>query len=357
MMRVLIAGGGTGGHVFPALSVAGEITRRSGENEVLFVGTRKGMESEIITKNGYNFEHIRSGGLVGKGPLSKISGAMKSLAGLWDSFRIIRGFRPDVVAGFGGYVSGPVLVAARILSVRTAICEQNSIPGLTNRFLSGIADRIFVSFDDSVNYFNREKTVITGNPVRNEFLSVPGIKQQPGDKITIFITGGSQGAAKLNKIIPESLKLVEKHRFRVIHQTGKKDFRGVSDTYRSSGIEADVHPFIDDMAGAYRKADLVISRAGAGAIAELCVLGKPSVLIPYPYAANNHQYHNARFMEKAGAAVIADEKDLDHMIFYELLDKILERKTLEKMSDNALKLGRPDAARKIVDEITTLAKG
>lgn len=356
MMRVIIAGGGTGGHIFPALSIAEEITDRSADNKVLFIGTLKGMERDLIQSNGFNIEYIRSGGLVGKGLFSKLNGLFSASAGLYDSFSVLRMFRPDVVIGVGGYVSGPVVLAARIMSVPTAICEQNSIPGFTNRILSRIADRIFVTFDESMNSFDENKTLITGNPLRKKILRDYRTESAPGERFRILITGGSQGASKINRIIPEALNLGNKEKVTVTHQSGKRDFDCVKDAYKKNGIEAEVYQFIDDMSEAYSRADLVISRAGAGTVSELSILGKPSILVPYPHAANNHQYYNARYMEKGGAAVVVEEKDLNHMIFYKIIDKILNREKLDEMSANALKLARPGAAGIIVDEITKLAE-
>lgn len=357
-MKVIIAGGGTGGHIFPALSIADEILSRSRENKVLFIGTSKGLEKELIQSKGFDIEYIRSSGIAGKGIFSKLLAIMKSTAGLADSFRILKGFKPDVVIGVGGYVSGPVLLSAKLLSLPTAICEQNSVPGLTNRILCRITDRIFATFEESLEYFKSSKTVVTGNPVRKEILSTEITDHRSSDRITVFITGGSQGASKINRVMPEVFDhLGKKNRVRIIHQSGKNDLKTVGDAYSRLGLDAEVHSFIDDMASAYHRADLVISRAGAGAVSELSALGKPSVLIPYPYAANNHQYFNAKFMEKGGAAVVVEEKDLDHMIFCKIIDKILDRTKLDEMSACALKLARPEATQNIVNEIYSLAKG
>ncbi len=356
-MKVIIAGGGTGGHIFPALSIADEILSRSRDNEVLFIGTSNGLEKKLIQSKGFSIEYIRSSAIAGKRTVSKIHSVIKSTAGIADSIRILRSFKPDVVVGVGGYVSGPILLSARLLSLPTAICEQNSVPGLTNRILGRIADRIFATFEESLKYFKNNKTVVTGNPVRREILRSAKSKSVKQDRITVFITGGSQGASKINRIMPEVFGQIGKDRIRIIHQSGRNDLQAVRNEYARLGINAEVYSFIDDMAAAFDRADLVISRAGAGAVSELSVLGKPSVLIPYPFAANNHQYYNARFMEKGGAAVLVEEKDLDHMIFCEIIDKILDRKKLDEMSACAFKLARPEATQEIVNEIYRLAEG
>lgn len=354
-MNVIIAGGGTGGHIFPALSIADEITKRSGDNRVLFIGTSRGLEKELIQNRGFDIRYIRSTGIVGKGLLAKFKAVVNAVFGVKDALGIIRSFRPDVVIGVGGYVSGPVVLAAKLLSTPTAICEQNSIPGLTNRILSRLADRIFATFEESLEYFNSEKTVVTGNPLRKDIFGKKYPDHGKDDTITIFITGGSQGASKLNRVIPESLSKLDNKNIRIIHQTGKNDLLQVKEFYENNRLKAEVLPFIEDITDAYRRADLVISRAGAGTISELAALGKPSILIPYPYAAHNHQYLNARHMEKGGASVVIEEKELDNIIFSEIIDKILDRDKLDDMSRCTLKLAKPNATQYIVDEIVKMA--
>lgn len=354
-MNVIIAGGGTGGHIFPALSIADEIKNRSGDNRVLFIGTSRGLEKDLIQNRGFDIRYIRSTGIVGKGLFAKLKAVVNAIFGLKDALIIIRSFRPDVVIGVGGYVSGPVVLAAKLMSIPTAICEQNSIPGLTNRILSRLADRIFATFEESFEYFNSDKTVVTGNPLRKEIFREQYQRDDKDDTITILITGGSQGASKLNRVIPEALTKLDNKKIRIIHQTGKNDLSRVRELYENNGLEAEVFPFINDITGAYNRADLVISRAGAGTISELAVLGKPSILIPYPYAAHNHQYLNASHMEKGGASVIIEEKELDNIIFSEIIDKILNKERLDDMSKCALKLAKPNAAQHIVDVIVKMA--
>jgi UDP-N-acetylglucosamine--N-acetylmuramyl-(pentapeptide) pyrophosphoryl-undecaprenol N-acetylglucosamine transferase len=353
-MKVIIAGGGTGGHIFPAISIAEEISKRDRLNEILFVGTKKGLENELLSKRGYKIEHISAQGIKGSGLKKGITALFAAFKGLLDSVRIIRGFGPDVVLGVGGYVSGPMVLAASLRGIPTAICEQNSYPGITNRILGKFVNKVFATFDESFMFFPRRKTVITGNPVRADILSSRRIKEEPGT-ITILVFGGSQGAHKLNRSVPEALAKLERSDISVIHQTGERDYGLVKDAYERNHIQAQALRFIDDMAGAYGEADFVIGRAGAGTIAEITALGKPSLLIPYPHATNNHQLENARVLERAGAAAVIEDNDADPENLFRALTNLLQIDKLNVMASKAHDLGRPDAASAIVDEISRLA--
>jgi UDP-N-acetylglucosamine--N-acetylmuramyl-(pentapeptide) pyrophosphoryl-undecaprenol N-acetylglucosamine transferase len=353
-MKVIIAGGGTGGHIFPAISVAEEILKRSGTNEVLFVGTKRGLENELLSKRGYRVEHISARGIKGKGVKESIAAVLSALKGVSDSMSIIKKFRPDVVLGVGGYVSGPMVLAASLRGVPTAICEQNGYPGLANRILGKFVKKVFATFEDSVRFFPRGKVVITGNPVRQDILRGRKIIKD-AETVTVLVFGGSQGAHKLNVSVPEAISRLGRPGIKVIHQTGDKDFEAVKNAYASHNIDARVLPFIDDMAGAYGEADFVIGRSGAGTVAELTALGKPSLLIPYPYATNNHQLANARVLERAGAAVIVEDRDALPENIAAALTNLLRRDKLNEMASHALELGKPDAAARIVNEISRLA--
>lgn len=353
-MKVIIAGGGTGGHIFPAISVAEEILKRSGANEVLFAGTKKGLENELLSKRGYRVEHISAQGIKGKGVKKSIAALLSACKGVSDSMALIKRFRPDVVLGVGGYVSGPVVLAASLRGVPTAICEQNAYPGVTNRILGRFVNKVFATFGESARFFSRGKVVITGNPVRDDILRVNSIKEDT-DTVTILVFGGSQGARKLNESVPEALAKLGRVDIRVIHQTGDKDYELVKNAYAVHRIDARVLRFIDDMAGAYGEADFVIGRSGAGTVAEITALGKPSLLIPYPFAANNHQLENARVLERSGAAVIVEDREAGPENLYAALTKLLHRDKLTKMASNARSLGKPDAAAVIVNEISRLA--
>lgn len=353
-MRIIIAGGGTGGHVFPAISIAEEISQRNNKDEILFVGTQKGMENELVQKNGYRIQHISSRGFVGRGVIKTFAAFFSAFKGLLDSVLIIRKFKPDVVLGVGGYVSGPFLLASFLVRKPTAICEQNTVPGVTNRILGKIVDKIFASFDSSLQYFPSKKVLITGNPIRKDILQTSEITRN-SDSISVLIFGGSQGAKSLNIAVPEAVSGFGNENISIVHQTGKNDFNYVRNSYNENDVKAEVLEFIDDMAAAYANADLVIGRAGAGTIAEITALGKPSILVPFPYAAHNHQHENARILEEEGAAVLIEDKDATPEKIANTLTKLLDRDKLNEMSSNAKRLGRPEASKEIVDELYRLA--
>lgn len=349
-MRFIIAGGGTGGHIFPALSIAGEIRKRSPANEILFVGTRNGFEGDRVQKEGYRIRFINSGGMVNMGLLRSLKGALSAFKGVSDSLGIIMDFKPNVVIGAGGYVSGPVVLAAFILSVPSVICEQNAVPGLTNRILARFAKRVFGTFPGSSKYFPNGKLIVSGNPVRPEFLIMDSdYKDRQG--IRILVLGGSQGAHKLNVSVPKAVGMLGRDGLSVVHQTGDRDVEEVKKEYECYGIRAEVLPFIDDIASAYRDADLVIGRSGAGTIAELTVLGKPSILIPYPFSANNHQLENAKELERAGAAVIIEDRFASPERICETLREMLDDDRLDAMMVQSKNLAKPNATESIVDEI------
>ncbi len=353
-MKIVIAGGGTGGHIFPAISIAEEILRRSDNNEVLFVGTDHGMEKDLIPERGFNLKIINSRGIIGKGFMYKIKSMISALNGMFSSFRILRQFQPDIVLGVGGYVSGPTVLSAYLSFIPTAICEQNTVPGMTNRILSKFARKIFVTFQESVNYFPEKKVFVTGNPLRSGLIeSALNVKDEKAG-FTVFIMGGSQGAANLNKVIPGALAGLDIQGLNVVHQTGKDQKPMVENSYKEVGIEAEVHTFIKDIAQYYKNSDLIISRAGAGAISEITAFGKASVLVPYPYAAHNHQLLNAKFMEKYGASTVIEEAMLTEKYLAKTVDEILQENRLTLMSEASVKLAKPDAAKDIVEQLYSL---
>ncbi len=353
-MRIIIAGGGTGGHVFPAISIAQEISGRDKGDEILFVGTKTGMENELVLKNGYQIDHISSRGIVGRGVLNTAVAFVHALKGVFDSISIIRKYRPDVVLGAGGYVSGPLLLAASFSRIPTAICEQNTIPGVTNRILGKFVDTIFASYDSSVQHFPSSKVLITGNPIRKEIIDASNSSSE-SDSIGVLIFGGSQGAYSLNRFLPTAFSKVNHKSISIVHQTGKKDYNFVKQLYSDNRVEAEVLEFIDDMAAAYRKADLVVGRAGAGTIAEITALGKPSILVPFPYAAHDHQLENAKVLQDQEAAVLIEDAEATPEKLAYALTNLLDRDKLNTMSANSRKLGRPSAAVEIVDELYKLA--
>ncbi|MCC6543374.1 MAG: undecaprenyldiphospho-muramoylpentapeptide beta-N-acetylglucosaminyltransferase, partial [Nitrospirae bacterium] len=316
-MRVIIAGGGTGGHLYPGIAVAEEIYRQEPESDVLFVGTKTGIESRILPKEGYRLETIPAGGVINKNMISKFTSLMKIAGGFIKSFFVLRRFKPDVVVGVGGYASAPMLSAASIMRYPTMIMEQNLYPGTTNRFLSRIVDRVVVAFDGSDKFFNRKVDVL-GNPVRR---GISDCKYNAGRTFTVFIFGGSQGSHAINKGIVESLEYLQEKagQIRFLHQTGEKDFAWVDESYKKAGIDAEVAPYVYNIVDMYGKSDIVICRAGATTIAEISASGRPSILIPYPHAAHDHQRSNAEYMQTMGSAEVILEKDLSGKI---LADKI-----------------------------------
>ncbi len=356
---MVIAGGGTGGHVFPAVSIAEEFLNREGGNDVLFVGTRRGMEREVVTRLGYAMRFIKVGKFLGMNPLHKASALAVAAAATWGAARIIRSFAPDVVVGTGGYVAGPVVAAAALLRVPTLVCEQNSVPGLTNRVLGRMARRIAVGFAEGARHFPAAKTVVTGNPVRRSIVRAAACASTAGrpedGRLTVLVVGGSQGARTLNRVMPRALAIVGRAGLRVIHQTGRAERDTVAEAYAAAGIEAEVHGFIEHIEEAYLRADLVVCRAGAGTIAEITVMGLPALLVPYPHAAHDHQRRNAEAMERAGAARVVDEKKLTAEAAAEVLREMMSEGVLERMKRASRELGRPEAAAAVVDAVYELA--
>ncbi len=365
-MKVLISGGGTGGHVFPSLAIADEIKKRDCSNEVLFIGTLKGLESRIVPSRGYRFEAVGGAPVSGGGVTKAVSGAFSTLSGVVKSFFILKKFRPDVAVGMGGYASFPAIAAARALGVPVAICEQNSVSGLANRVLGRIARRVFLSFSPprglSAAPFAPGKVRVVGNPVRPAMVAAararkPGCFPQSAVR-TIFVLGGSLGARALNRFIPDGIAEFKRQTgrdVRVIHQTGSHGAREVAAAYKSAGVGAQVFDFNPEIADLYAVSDLVISRAGAGAVAEIALFSRPSILVPYPFAADGHQSANAAMMGEAGAAAVIEEKNLSQKTVAETLERLLNWDTLRTMSRAAAKIAAANAAARIVDEMEIIA--
>lgn len=355
-MRLIMAGGGTGGHLFPGLAVAREFQRRDAMTEILFVGTELGIESRVLPREGFPLETIPIRGIKGRG----VRGFIEALCGIPNSFfrslRIISRFRPDCIIGLGGYASGPLLLAGKMKGIRCAIMEQNLRPGFTNRILGWVVDCVFTAFEQSASYFPRTRVVETGNPVR--WQSLPAVRK--GEEFTLFAFGGSAGAHRINLCVVEALERLKDlaPRLQVIHQTGEADFASVKAAYGSLPFEAEVLPFIERMDEAYARADLVLCRAGATTVAELTVFGKPAILVPYPYAAYDHQRWNAQALRERGAAEVILDQELDgEKLAGRVRALYLDRKRIEAMRQAARKLGRPEAAKRIVDECYALLLG
>lgn len=353
-IRIFVAGGGTGGHLFPGVAIGKEIIRRYPEAEILFITGRRKIETDILTQAGFHQSSICVEGLKGRGWKKGAITLLKLPYALIQSFGIIGRLSPCLVLGVGGYSSGPVCLAARIMGVPTAIHEQNSYPGLTNRLLCRIVDRVFISFKECKTYLSGGRVFLTGNPIREELLE-DSERPDTGEKgFTILVMGGSQGARAINRAFVSALEILKgKGRSpHVIHQTGVRDFFHVEEEYKQKGLKGEVIPFIGDMAQRYGLAHLVISRAGATTVSELAALGKPSILIPYPYAAYRHQETNAKLLLDIGGAEMIPEEELSGQMLAERLKQYMDhQETLKEMGERARSAGRRDAARAIVDQL------
>lgn len=350
-MRVIIAGGGTGGHLFPGIAIAEELSLRDRSNKVLFVGTAMGLEARVLPRRNIPLRTIAVGGIKGKS-LSRKVGALSGIPrAVVEALSIIRDFKPHLVIGLGGYVSGPMLAAASLVGTRRVIQEQNVIPGVTNRISARLAHRVFASFEESRRYFAPEKVVVTGNPIRREFTVLGETPERKEFRLLVF--GGSRGAHRINQAMIEALDLLEdlKPHLRVVHQTGTADTLEVAEAYKRRGFVASVEPFIENMVVPYRESRLVICRAGATTISELTACGRASILIPYPFAANNHQEINARCLVKKGAARMILDRNLSGGTLAGAIRCLFDEPAeIEAMERASVRLGKPDAAKRIVDE-------
>jgi UDP-N-acetylglucosamine--N-acetylmuramyl-(pentapeptide) pyrophosphoryl-undecaprenol N-acetylglucosamine transferase len=351
-MRLIVTGGGTGGHLFPALAVACGFRRQTAESEVLFIGTGRQVDDQVLAGFDFSREVINFSGVKGLGMSGFLHAASRLPQALIQSLLIIRKFRPDLVFGVGGYVTGPVLLAAKILRVPICIHEQNSVPGLANRLAGRLADKICISLPCNPP-FAEKKTVLTGNPVREEIIEAARNKKNISDApVTLMVLGGSQGARRVNELVLEAVQILQTkgNKVRIIHQTGVKDEELIRKGYEEIGIQAEVAAFFTDMADLYGQADLVISRAGATTLAELAVMGLPAVLIPFPYAADDHQTINAGYYVEGGGARMLQEKGLSGGRLAGEIDSLLQdRHGLKKMAAAMGSMGRPEATKRILD--------
>lgn len=354
-MRVILAGGGTGGHLFPGLAVAREFQRRDAMTEILFVGTERGIEARVLPREGFRLETITVKGLKGRGVRGMLDALYGIPAGLLQSLGIVKRFRPDCVLGLGGYASGPLLLAAKLRGIRCAIMEQNLQPGFTNKILARFVDKIFTSYRDTASYLPRTKVLETGNPVRWQRLP----DAPKGERFTLLIFGGSAGAHRINMAVLDALKQMTDlaSQLRIVHQTGAADFPAISKAYQALPFDAEALPFIEKMDDAYARADLVLCRAGATTVAELTAFGKAALLIPYPYAIYDHQRWNAQALADQGAAEMILEQELNGAALgLRLRAYLADPKKIESMGRAALSMGRPEAAGRIVDECYELAR-
>jgi UDP-N-acetylglucosamine--N-acetylmuramyl-(pentapeptide) pyrophosphoryl-undecaprenol N-acetylglucosamine transferase len=355
-MRLLIAGGGTGGHLFPGVALAEELRARDPDAAIRFVGTRRGIEARVLPELGWELSLIEVSGLKTVGALGALRGVLRLPRALWQARKVLKQFRPDAVIGVGGYASGPVVLMARLRRIPTAICEQNSIPGLTNKILGRVARAVFLSFDESRRFFKPKKTTLSGNPVRRDLLAKLTVAT-PGSAdgtVHVLVCGGSQGAVAVNELAAQALVALAKSiPLSIVHQTGEKDLVATQARYATAGVVADCRPFIKDMAAAYQRADVIISRAGATTVAELAIAGKPALFIPYPFAADNHQEINAREMANAGAALSFRQSELTADKLADALRPLVTDPVLRtRMGDAMKQLGRPHAAATVVDWAT-----
>jgi UDP-N-acetylglucosamine--N-acetylmuramyl-(pentapeptide) pyrophosphoryl-undecaprenol N-acetylglucosamine transferase len=360
-LRVVIAGGGTGGHLFPGIAVAEEIRARSAAHQVLFISRGNAFERAALERAGFALATISVEGLKGRGLWNQLRALGRLPWSLVQAIGRLREFRPDLVIGLGSYSAGPVVAAAWLLRVPVALCEQNVLPGITNRALARLADRIFTSFDRTEGGFDREKVLWTGNPLRRQIVERAGrtapADTAPSKPFTVLVIGGSQGAHRINTAMVEAVGLLGgRAGFFFIHQTGAADAAAVAEAYRRVGAAARVQAFFDDMAAQYELAHLVVCRAGATTVAEITALGKAAVFIPFPFAADDHQRLNARQMVAAGAAELIDEQELTAGRLAARIDFYASHPdALAALARQSARLGRPDAAARIVDECCRLA--
>lgn len=361
-MRCVIAGGGTGGHLFPGIAIAEAFVKREMGNEVLFIGTERGIEARVLAGGKFPLKTIQAKPIKGRTFLGKAKAIWSIPMAISEAFSILKDFRPQLVLGVGGYASGPALMAAFLLGMKRAIHEQNVVPGMTNRILKWFSQRIFISFEETQKYFPGGKTVVTGNPVRKEILSCLStgkeeMGKKKGDRFILLIFGGSAGAHRINGAIMESLDFLNeiKSSLKIIHQTGKEDMDWVSEGYQEKGFDALVQPFFNEMAALYDIADLVVCRSGASTVSELAVCGKAAILIPYPYAAHNHQFVNAKNLVELGAArMIRDEELSGRSLAKAILDLYNRPEERSRMGEVIQQFSRPQAAQKIVDHCYAL---
>jgi UDP-N-acetylglucosamine--N-acetylmuramyl-(pentapeptide) pyrophosphoryl-undecaprenol N-acetylglucosamine transferase len=357
--RIMVVGGGTGGHLFPGIAVVEELRRRNPQVEVLFVGTARGIEARVLPRLGEKLSTIDVRPWLGRAPFELVRNVVLLPKAVSEASQLLRQFKPELVLGLGGYTAGPVLLLAAAMRIPTALLEQNAHVGLTNRLLGSTVGRAYLTYPETLSQFGAAKGRVLGNPVRRAFVEAAQLALHDPAGVEararrVLVLGGSQGAKTLNEVVPVALALssVSSQGVSVLHQTGDSMLDEVRRRYRGLGVNAEVVSFIDDMPRAYASASLVIARAGATTLAELCAIGKPSILIPYPHAAEDHQAKNALAMERAGASVAIRESELTaEGLATQTRELWLGRSRRRDMADAARKLGRPEAAAAIVDDL------
>lgn len=353
--RLVVAGGGTGGHLFPGIAIAQAFINRHPENEVLFVNAGRPLEKKVLSDLGWSQRAISIEGIKGRGRWRQIQAALKVPGAMWTAWRILRAFQADVVLSVGGYSAGPVAAVATFCGIPAVLHEQNRLPGVTNRILGRMVDRVYLTFEESIEHFDPAKVKVCGNPVRDEILSLaadPEASKKSGE-FTVLVVGGSQGAQAINQAVVEALpELKELAGLRWVHQTGPEDEAPVQEAYSRLGIDATVQSFFNNMAEIYRQADLIICRAGATTVAEITIIGKAAVFVPFPFATDDHQTRNAQALVDAGASEMIRQEKLSGGKLARLIKGYKENPVLlTEMAAKARALGRPEAARDVVEDI------
>lgn len=367
-MRIIVSGGGTGGHIYPAITLINNIKKIVPNAEFLYVGTKKGLEADIIPREQIPFATLDISGFERHLTMKNFLVAGKAFKAVVKARRIVKDFKPDVAIGTGGYVCGPILMAASLMGIPALIQEQNAIPGVTNKILAKFVDKIAVGYKRAMNYFPQDKVIFTGNPIRDDILSSTkneGVMEFSLDttKKTILVSGGSRGAHSINKAMLDVHKhFANNYRVQIMHVTGKNEYSFVKDGLDKMGIDItrvnnlSVYPYLYDMPKALAAADIAVFRAGATSLAELTARGVPAVLIPYPFAAENHQEFNARELEKNGAANVIINKDLTGELLIKVLEEMLVSENhLQEMAEASRNMGKPSAALAIAEIVVELA--
>jgi UDP-N-acetylglucosamine--N-acetylmuramyl-(pentapeptide) pyrophosphoryl-undecaprenol N-acetylglucosamine transferase len=362
-LRVVMAAGGTGGHVFPGIAVARELMARRPDAIVSFVGTARGIESQVVPREGFELDLLHSAGLKGKSLADRARAAALIPLGMADAWRIVSRRRPDLVIGVGGYSSGPIVLVAALRRVKTMVISPDAVPGMANRLLAPFVDAAAINFESSAAYFG-SKAFVSGHPIRPEFLAAVGSSQELGrdDQTSVtrvLVFGGSQGAHAINVAMVEAASQLAAggQALRLVHQTGERDVEMVRAAYREAGLPADVEPFLFDMGRQLGQADVVVCRAGATTLAEITAAGRAAVLIPLPTAADDHQRKNAEVLAGAGAAELLLQRDLTGAtLASRLLALAGDRGRRERMAAAARTFARPDAAKVIVDRALELVR-
>jgi UDP-N-acetylglucosamine--N-acetylmuramyl-(pentapeptide) pyrophosphoryl-undecaprenol N-acetylglucosamine transferase len=350
----VMAGGGTGGHVIPAIAVAREVCRMG--YQVLFVGTERGVENRLVPAAGFRLEKIRVGGIKNLGIATRLLSLWQLVLETSAQMAQFREWQPAAVFSMGGYVAGPPVLAALLRGVPVVVMEPNAVPGFTNRWIARWVRRALINFEETKRFFPAGRTELTGLPVREEFFNP---QPRPEGDFTVLITGGSQGSRTLNEAVRQSWPLFRKAGLtvRLIHQTGSTMFSALSDQFHQTGLSGEVSEFIQDMPGAFAQADFVVCRSGAGAVSELAAAGKPSMLIPFPFAADQHQLKNAEAFARAGAARMSLDKDWNGQRFFDVVRELYEdRAQLKAMGDAARKLAHPGAARRAAEILVAVTQ-